>query len=179
MVRKRSLVRVQLWAPFRSVAQLVEQRSPKPQVGGSIPSWPASFKSLKNMMTNKQTEIKSAKPTYSFDWLKWSFIVVLIAVGVWANYHYNQIDWAFRFAGWIVLTCFLVFIALQTAVGRNSWRFAQEARIELRKVVWPTRQETVQTTIIVIAMVMLMAIILWGLDTLFLWIVSLLTGQKG
>lgn len=127
-------------------------------------------------MINRQQEIK---PTSNIDWLKWLSIVVLIAAGTWANYHYSQIDWALRFAGWIVLACLLLFIALQTTAGHAIWRFAKEARLELRKVVWSTRQETVQTTMIVIVMVIIMSMILWSLDTLLLWIVSLLTGQKG
>jgi len=126
-------------------------------------------------MMNKQMEAKS---TSSFDWLKWILIVALIAAGIWANYRYSQIDWALRFAGWILLACFLLFVTLQTMAGRSIWRFCKEARGELRKVVWPTRPETVQTTMIVVAMVILMSMILWGLDSFLLWVVSLLTEQK-
>lgn len=127
-------------------------------------------------MINKQTEIK---PTSSFDRVKWVFIVVLIAAGIWANYNYGQVAWALRLAGWIILACLLLAVASQTRAGRAVWRFAKEARLELHKVVWPTRPETVQTTMIVIAMVVLMSLILWGLDTVLLWVVSLLTGHKG
>jgi preprotein translocase subunit SecE len=125
-------------------------------------------------MMNKRVEGKS---TSSFDWLKWIFIVALIAAGVWANYRYSQIDWALRFAGWIVLACFLLFVALQTASGRSLWRFSKDARAELRKVVWPTRPETIQTTMIVVLMVVVMSLILWGLDSLLLWVVSILSAQ--
>ena len=51
--------------------------------------------------------------------------------------------------------------------------------VELRKVVWPTRQETIQTTLIVVAMVVVAALILWGLDKVFFWLVAWLTGQRG
>jgi preprotein translocase subunit SecE len=47
------------------------------------------------------------------------------------------------------------------------------SRTEIRKVVWPTRQETVQTTMIVVAFVVLVALLLWGLDSLLGWLVSL------
>jgi preprotein translocase subunit SecE len=124
-------------------------------------------------MANKQVEEKSSR---SFDWMKWSLIGILIAGGVWANYNYRQIDWALRFVGWIFLVCFLLFIVLQTGLGRNTWRFCKEARWELRKVVWPTRPETIQTTMIVIAMVIFMSIILWALDSCLLGVVSLLSG---
>ncbi len=126
-------------------------------------------------MMNKYAERGSSS---GFDWLKWIFIAVLVVLGVWANYRYSQVDWALRFAGWILLACFLLFVAFQTVMGRAIWRFSKEARAELRKVVWPTRPETVQTTTIVVAMVVVMSIILWGLDSLLLWVVSLLSGQS-
>ncbi len=128
------------------------------------------------MINKKSSEIS---PTSAFDRLKWTLIAVLIAAGIWANYNYAAVDWALRLAGWIVLACILLAIASQTAAGAKVWRFAKDARGELRKVVWPTRQETVQTTMIVVGMVILMALILWGLDSLLLWVVSLLTGQSG
>ena len=99
--------------------------------------------------------------------------------GLWANYHYSEIDWALRLAGWIVLGCFIFAIASQTALGRQIWTFAKDARGELRKVFWPTRQETVQTTLIVVGMVILMALVLWGIDSVLLWLVGWLTGQRG
>jgi preprotein translocase subunit SecE len=53
---------------------------------------------------------------------------------------------------------------------------AKEARVEIRKVVWPTRQETTQTTLIVVAVVLVMSLLLWGVDSLLGWIVSLIVG---
>ena len=71
------------------------------------------------------------------------------------------------------------FIALQTDKGRNIWLFFQDAQIEVRKVVWPTREETLQTTLIVIAVVIVIAIILWLLDMFLGWAVRGLLGQGG
>lgn len=127
-------------------------------------------------MMNKRIE---GKATSTFDWFKWIFIFAVVAAGIWANYRYSQIDWALRLAGWILLVCLLLFVALQTATGRAIWRFSKEARGELRKVVWPTRTETMQTTMVVVAMVVVMSLILWGLDSLLLWGVGLISGQKG
>ena len=70
-------------------------------------------------------------------------------------------------------------IALQTAKGRGIWTFFSDAKVEVRKVVWPSRQETIQTTLIVFLMVILVGIILWLLDIFLLWAVKLLTGQGG
>ena len=66
-------------------------------------------------------------------------------------------------AGWI---------AVQTEKGRNFVNLCLEARVEIRKVVWPTRQETTQTTIVVLIVIMIVAIILFGLDGLLNWIIS-------
>ena len=67
-------------------------------------------------------------------------------------------------------------IALKTEPGAEAMEFIRGARSELRKVVWPTRAETIQTTLIVIAMVVIMGFLLWLLDVLLLWLVRLITG---
>jgi preprotein translocase subunit SecE len=67
-------------------------------------------------------------------------------------------------------------IALQTAMGKAAWDFRREAIIEVRKVVWPTRKETVQTTMVVLVVVIIMALLLWALDSLLAWAVRTLTG---
>jgi len=72
-----------------------------------------------------------------------------------------------------------VLVVLQTAIGRNVWKFAADARTEVRKVVWPTRQETIQTTLIVMFVVLLMGIFLWLVDMALMAIVRALTGQGG
>jgi preprotein translocase subunit SecE len=64
-----------------------------------------------------------------------------------------------------------------TATGRSLWGYVTGSRIELRKVVWPTRQEAVQATLMIAVVVMIMALLLWGLDSLLFWIVGLLTGR--
>ncbi|HVV69476.1 MAG TPA: preprotein translocase subunit SecE [Gammaproteobacteria bacterium] len=121
---------------------------------------------------------KSDKTASSSSWdsLKWILVVALVIAGVWANYYYSDIDWPIRLAGWIILACVALAIASQTAGGRRVWAFSKDARNELRKVVWPTRQETVQTTMIIVGMVVIMALILWGIDSALLAIVSRLTG---
>jgi preprotein translocase subunit SecE len=58
---------------------------------------------------------------------------------------------------------------LQTEKGAWAWNLAQEARVEVRKVVWPTTQETTQTTLIVVGVVILVALILWAMDSSLSW----------
>ncbi|WP_028080846.1 preprotein translocase subunit SecE [Solimonas soli] len=68
-------------------------------------------------------------------------------------------------------------LAYQTAIGRELWGYVTGARTELRKVVWPTRQESIQTTLMIALVVLVMALLLWGLDSLLLWGVETLTGR--
>ena len=67
-------------------------------------------------------------------------------------------------------------LAFTSAQGKELFAYGQDALKELRKVVWPTRQETTQTTLIVVAVVLVMALLLWGLDSLLGWLVSLIVG---
>ena len=74
--------------------------------------------------------------------------------------------------GWFLLS---LFFAYQTTTGKQVYQFAQESKIELLKVVWPTRQETIQTTTIVIVMVTLTGFILWGIDSMMMWAIAKIT----
>ncbi|MCI0401529.1 MAG: preprotein translocase subunit SecE [Gammaproteobacteria bacterium] len=103
-------------------------------------------------------------------------IVICAVVGF---YLYADQSLLLRVAGLLAGTALAVVVAVQTEKGRQFWLLAQEAQIEVRKVVWPTRQETVQTTLIVILMVVLVAIFLWLLDLFLGWSIRLLTGQGG
>lgn len=71
----------------------------------------------------------------------------------------------------LVLTLLFFF----TAQGQRFNTFLQASRAELRKVVWPTRQETVRTTLLVVVMVVIAGLFLWAVDSLLLWMVSFLT----
>ncbi len=66
-------------------------------------------------------------------------------------------------------------MAALTKKGKNAIDFARESRMEVRKVVWPTRQETIQTTLIVLAVCIVMALALWGVDGIMVRLVSLIT----
>lgn len=114
-----------------------------------------------------------------FNALKWTVVFLLIVGGIVANTYYANVAWALRAAAGLVIISAALLVALRTSAGHQVWIFAKGARIELRKVVWPTRQETIQTTLVVVAMVVIAALILWGVDTLFFWLVGWLTGQRG
>ena len=61
--------------------------------------------------------------------------------------------------------------------GREFWQFALASRIELRKVVWPEREETIKTTYVVFAFAIVMGLFFWGLDWVLTWLTRFLTGQ--
>ncbi|KTD34798.1 preprotein translocase subunit SecE [Legionella moravica] len=151
---------------FRPVAQLAEWRSPKPQVGGSIPSWPANYQVNMKSSNENQSKFK--------DILSWLAVVLITAGAFFCTYYYTfsgpiqSMVWL----GWLLTTLFLGYL---TTTGKRVFVFAQEAKIELLKVVWPTRQETVQTTIIVMVMVTLTGFILWGVDSLMMWAIAKIT----
>ncbi|NAS96445.1 preprotein translocase subunit SecE [Pseudomonas syringae] len=111
-----------------------------------------------------------------FDLLKWLLVVVLVVVGVVGNQYYSAEPILYRVLALLVIAAVAAFVALQTGKGKAFFVLAKEARAEIRKVVWPTRQETTQTTLIVVAVVLVMALLLWGLDSLLGWLVSSIVG---
>ncbi|KAF7787502.1 MULTISPECIES: preprotein translocase subunit SecE [Pseudoalteromonas] len=115
-------------------------------------------------------------PSSSMDTVKWMLAVVLLAGAVVGNYMYADISVLTRAIGVVVAVGAALGIAATTEKGRTFIAFAKESRIEVRKVVWPTRQETTHTTFIVMAATVVMALILWGLDGILFRAVGYLTG---
>ncbi|CAK0781182.1 Protein translocase subunit SecE [Gammaproteobacteria bacterium] len=113
------------------------------------------------------------------DKLKLGLAVLVLMTGIGAFYYFSDLSTFVRVFGLLVAGGASVAIALQTASGREGWDFVLESRGEVRKVVWPTRAETVQATLVVMGMVVVMAILMWFLDALLLWAVRLLTGPGG
>ncbi len=126
-------------------------------------------------MNNKQPVQKRT----SVDTAIWIVTIILIGAGLWANQHFNYIDLSLRLIAWLVLAIVIVFLVLQSHQGKALLEFARESRIELRRVVWPSRQETVRTTLLVIGMIILVGLIIWGIDTILLHVVGWLAGQRG
>lgn len=110
------------------------------------------------------------------DALKIAFALGLVGIGVVGFYIYADESLLYRVLGLVALAGMAAGVMYTTALGQRTWNFAQDARVELRKVVWPTRTEATQTTLIVIAVVILVGIFLWLLDTIFQWAFGLITG---
>jgi preprotein translocase subunit SecE len=121
---------------------------------------------------NTKVEAKEGR----FDLLKWLVVAALVAVGVVGNQMFAAEPLLYRVLVLLVLAGVAGFVATRTTKGSAFLVLAKEARAEIRKVVWPTRQETTQTTLIVVAVVLVMALLLWGLDSLLGWLVSLIVG---
>ncbi len=115
-------------------------------------------------------------PTSRFDGIKWLVVVALVAAGVVGNSYFADQSLLYRVLALVALAVVAGFVALQTAKGAAFWTLVKGSRTEIRKVVWPTRQETVQTTMIVVVFVILVALMLWGLDSFLGWLVSLAIG---
>ena len=113
---------------------------------------------------------------YSLDGLKWLLVVLLVGGAAYGNYYFSAEPILYRVLGVVAAVIIAAFIALQTAKGAAFWTLVKGAQTEARKVVWPTRQERNQTTLVVVAVVLLMALLLWGLDALFGWLASLIIG---
>jgi preprotein translocase subunit SecE len=105
--------------------------------------------------------------------------VLLIVAGIYAFYYFEAYSALLRVSGLLALGAVAVALAYQTAIGQRIWQFALDSRMEVRKVVWPTRQETLQTTLVVFIMVLVMGVLLWLFDMLLVAIVKFLTGQGG
>ena len=114
-----------------------------------------------------------------FDKLKWLLAFTFLLAGLIVNHYYSQISMLLRTLTWLVILAIAGFIASKTQKGKWVLEFFRDARVELRKVIWPTREETVQTTLVVAVMVVILALILWGIDGILVWIIGWLTGQRG
>jgi preprotein translocase subunit SecE len=121
---------------------------------------------------NAKTETESS----SMDTAKLALSVVLLAVGIGAFYYYEDHSLLLRVLGLLAVAGVAVAIVMQTMVGRKVWGFAADSRTEVRKVVWPTRQETIQMTLVVFVMVLVMGLILWAFDWVLMAIVRSVTG---
>ena len=124
------------------------------------------------MSTNIET------PSSGMESVKWLVAIALLAGAVVGNHMFADQSVLLRAIGVVVAIAAGLAIASQTFKGRNFLAFAKEARIEVRKVIWPTRQETTHTTLIVMVATVIMALILWGLDGILFRAVGFLTGLE-
>ncbi len=138
--------------------------------------WGVNYGEL-NMPRQTTREIRSDdQPHPIVDRLKWLVVAMMVGAGVFGNWYFGDQLLLNRVLALVALAVVAVFVILQTDRGRAMWDLAKEARTEIRRVVWPTRQETTQTTFMVVLLVLLFALVLWGLDSFLSWVVSSVIG---
>lgn len=109
------------------------------------------------------------------DGLKWGGVFFLWALSFFAYYYFATIPTPLKAIGWIVVLLVSALILMTTVRGKSIVRFTKEARVELQKVVWPTRKEAGQITLIVILVVFLAGIFLWSVDSGVMWFIGKIT----
>jgi preprotein translocase subunit SecE len=125
------------------------------------------------MQVSAQTDTASQSV---LDWIKWIVVFAIVAGGIFGNWYYQDQSLLNRVIVLILMAILAGGIAFTTAKGHALWVLLKEARAEIRRVVWPTRQETTQTTFIVVMLILVFALILWGLDSLLSLFVSSVIG---
>ncbi len=124
---------------------------------------------------NVQTETGAS----ALDTVKLFLAIVVLIGGIAGYYYYPELSVLIRAGGVLASVVIAIVIVMQTAMGRDMWQFIQTSRVELRKVVWPNRQDTTQTTLAVIVFVIILGLFFWGLDLGLLAVTKYLTGQGG
>ena len=110
------------------------------------------------------------------DKVKLGLAALLVLVGFYGFYEYADQPLLYRVLGILLFVVVAAGIALTTTKGRSLTSFMQSARTEVRKMVWPTRAETLQTTLVILVVVVLVGLFLWLLDTFLGWIMSMIIG---
>lgn len=111
------------------------------------------------------------------DKIKITLAALLVVAGLVGFYWFAESPAIVRLVSVLAGIAAAAFVFATTAPGREFYAYAQESVVETRKVVWPTRKETLQTTAIVFVFVLIMALFLWAVDASLLWIVKKLIGQ--
>jgi preprotein translocase subunit SecE len=122
-------------------------------------------------MTEKARAIESGGDT-----LKWAIVTVLVVAGIYGNSYFADLSWLYRLLALLGLSAVAVLVAAKTVKGQAFIALGIEAKTEIRKVVWPTREETTHTTIIVVIAVLVLALVLYALDSSLSWLLKALLG---
>ena len=120
-----------------------------------------------------ENTVNSSNP---LDAVKWVITLALLVGIVAADYIYDDVSVLIRAVAAVVAVGIAGFIASTTEKGSAFITFAKDSRIEVRKVVWPTRQETTQTTIIVLIATAIIALLIYFIDWIIVELVSFITG---
>jgi len=110
------------------------------------------------------------------NYIRWVLGIAIIGIAVYGNSYFAQEALLYRVLAVIIVSGLGLFVISTTEEGKESLKIILESRSEIRRVVWPTRVETTQTTLIVLVAITIAALMLWGLDSLFGWATAKLLG---
>jgi preprotein translocase subunit SecE len=111
------------------------------------------------------------------DTAKLALAIVIVLAGLVGYYYFADSSALLRALGVILAIAVGAVVALTSLQGKTLWKFIQGARVELNKVVWPTREETIQTTLVVLVVALIGGVFFWLLDLFLLWLTTRITGQ--
>ena len=131
---------------------------------------------IEKKKNESETSFEKSKGLNIFLWL---LTVAIIAASAFGNiYFQDQYSTPIRVVAVIVLLLISLGVAATTNQGRKALGFFQDARTELRRIVWPSRPEATQTTFIVVGVTVFVSLILWGLDSIIVTIITFLTDWR-
>tara|TARA_B100001248_G_C27234623_1_gene386496 strand:- start:353 stop:724 length:372 start_codon:yes stop_codon:yes gene_type:complete len=121
-------------------------------------------------MTEKNIETTKSSKSYLI------LSIGVLITGMILFYYYSDVRLFYRVLGMISVVIFSAFIAYQSDFGKLVYSYVTDSKVELKKVTWPTKQETTQTTLGVIFVVIVVGILLWLFDMLLGWAIGTLYG---
>ena len=121
------------------------------------------------------TEVSNKEISSTLDTLKMASAVAILLSSVFSFYYFAELSVLIRVLAVIFSVIMSLIIFFSTQRGIIFWDFLQGSRVEMRKVVWPTKQETIQTTLTVFVFVLVLGIFFWLLDFLLLYITTSIT----
>ncbi len=111
------------------------------------------------------------------DYFKWLLVAFFAILGVLSSYFYMDQSFILRFGLLCFATALSAFVGFTTTSGVQAWRLVKSAPNEVRKVSWPHKNETVQITMIILVMVIVLMFLVWGIDSILLKFISMFTGR--
>ena len=124
-------------------------------------------------------ETKVEEQATFVDTVKLALAVLILLAGLVSYYYFANSAVLLRAFGVIVAVAAGIGVVFTSFQGQLLWKFIQGARVELRKVVWPTREETIQTTLVVLVFALIGGVFFWLLDLVLLFATKQITGQGG
>lgn len=110
------------------------------------------------------------------DTIKLASAALMVVLGLVGFYYFADQSLLMRVIALLIIAGLASFVVYQTDLGKRTVEFFKDARTEVRKVVWPSRTETTQTTLTVFMIVIIVGIFLWLLDMLLSFLFRLITG---